>query len=132
MDKLVLEELRTQKKEQTLKLIEAADVTRQIAEAAERGDHVAAQMLLGEREAPVRALSELEEQMRAYLLGLPEADAIRASDLLRGAEGETDEEKSLAEQTAQFRRLLETVVEMDKQLSLRLGGNRSFYKKFRE
>ena len=132
MEKLALEELRRRKKDQTVKLIEVADVTRQVAEAVERGDSVAAQMLLGEREAPVLALRELEEGIRAYVLEQSEPEAIRLNELLRGAEPAAEEEKPLAEQVTQFRRLLESVTAMDKQLSLRLGGNRSFYKKFRE
>ncbi|MBQ9648277.1 MAG: hypothetical protein IJV43_07965 [Oscillospiraceae bacterium] len=132
MGTFALEELHKRKKDQTVKLIEAADVTRQIAEAVERGDSVATQMLLSEREAPVFALRECEEQIRAYLLGLPEAEAIRMNELLKGGAPETEEEKPLAEQVAQFRRLLDSVTAMDKQLSLRLGGSRSFYNKFRE
>lgn len=132
MEKRELAELCDRRKVESVKLIEVADVTRQIAEAVERGDAVAAQMLLGERETPVRALRELEEGVRAYLLEQSEAEAIRLNELLRGAEAETEEEKPLVEQVTQFRRLLDSVTAMDKQLSLRLGGKQSFYKKFRE
>lgn len=131
MGKLELEELRKRKKDQTVKLIEVADVTRQIAEAVERGDMVAAQMMLGERDAPVKALREQEEGVRAYVLGRPEQEAIRLNELLNGGEPETPDEKELAEQVAQFRRILDSVLALDKQLSVRMGGNQSFYKKFR-
>lgn len=132
MGKLELEELRKRKKDETVKLIEVADVTRQVAEAVERNDAVAAQMLLNEREQPVRELSEMEEGVHAYVLEQPEAEAIRLNELLRGGEAETEEEKPLVEQVAQFRRLLGSVKSMDEQLSVRLGGNQSFYKKFRK
>ncbi len=131
MDKQKLDELCEKKKRQIVKLIEVADVTRQIAEAVERGDGVSAELLLGEREQPVRELSELEESVRASLPRLPEADAIRVNELLRGGEAETEEEKPLVDQVAQFRRILASVVALDQQVSLRLGGNQSFYKKFR-
>ena len=131
MGKLELEELCKRKKDQTIKLIEVADVTRRIAESVERGDPVAAQMLLGEREQPVRELSELEEGIRAYVLDRPEREAIRLEELLGGGEPETEDEKALAEQTAKFRRVLDSVLTLDKELSIRLGGNQSFYKKFR-
>ena len=131
MGKLELEELCKRKKDQTVKLIEVADVTRQIAEAVERGDSVAAQMLLGEREQPVRELRELEEGVRAYVLSRPEQEAIRLNELLGGGEPETGDEKALAEQVAQFSRILDSVLALDKQLSIRLGGNKSFYNKFR-
>ncbi|MBE7008657.1 MAG: hypothetical protein E7422_05930 [Ruminococcaceae bacterium] len=129
---LELEELRKRKKDEVVKLIEVADVTRQVAEAVERNDAVAAQMLLNEREQPVRALKEMEEELRAYIVEQPEAEAIRLNELMRGAEAETDEEKPLVEQVAQFRRLLASVQAMDEQLSVRMGGNQSYYKKFRK
>ena len=131
MGKLELEELCRRKKDQTIKLIEVADVTRRIAEAVDHGDPVAAQMLLGEREQPVRELGELEEGIRAYVLDRPEQEAIRMSELLGGGEAEAEDEKALADQVAQFRRILDSVLTLDKELSLRLGGNQSFYKKFR-
>lgn len=131
MGKLELEELCRRKKTQTIKLIEVADVTRQIAELVDRGDSVAAEMLLGERERPVRELAELEEGVRAYVLDRPEQEAIRMGELLGGGEAETEDEKALAEQVAQFRRILDSVLALDKELSIRLGGKQSFYKKFR-
>ncbi len=131
MGKLELEELRKRKKDQTLKLIEVADVTRQVAEAVERGDLVAAQMMLGERDEPVRGLRELEEGIRAYVLERPEQEAIRLNELLNGGDPETPDEKEFAEQVAQFRRILDSVLSLDKQLSVRMGGSQSFYKKFR-
>ena len=132
MGMLELEELRKRKKDEVVKLIEVADVTRQVAEAVERNDAVAAQMLLNEREQPVRALKEMKEELRAYIVEQPEAEAIRLNELMRGAEAETDEEKPLVEQVAQFRRLLASVQAMDEQLSVRMGGNQSYYKKFRK
>ena len=131
MGKLELEELRKRKKDQTVKLIEVADVTRRIAESVDHGDPVAAEMLLAEREQPVRELRELEEGVRAYVLDRSEQEAIRLNELLGGGEAETEDEKALAEQVAQFRRILDSVLALDKELSIRLGGGKSFYKKFR-
>ena len=127
-----LEDLLKRRKNEIVKLREITEITRQIAEAVERRDALAIEMLLGEREQPVRELQELEEGIRAYLLGLSETDAIRLNELLHGTEAAAEEEQPLAEVTAQFRRMLSTVADADKKLSLRLGGNRSFYKKFRE
>ena len=132
MAKIALEELCKRKKAQTVKLVEIADVTRQIAEAVERRDEVSVRLLLDEREQPIRQLYETEESIRAYLLTLPEAEARRVNELLHGAEPGTEEEKPLAEYAAQYRRMLESVTALDKQVSLRLGGSQSFYKKFRE
>ena len=124
-------ELQRRKLEQCRKLTEIMEVTRQIADAAGRNDEVAMQMLLAERERPVRELYELHEGIEGYLPELPEETAIRLSELLHGAEPETAEEKALVEQASRFRRQLEKLVDMDEQLSVRMGGKRSFYKIFR-
>lgn len=130
MGKRELDELCVRKKKQIIKLIEVAEVTRRIAEAVERRDELSAQMLLDEREAPVRALQETEEEIRAYLAELPESDAARLAELLHGKAAEAEEEKTLAEEVGRFYRLLESVTAMDRQLSIRMGGKRSFYQQY--
>ena len=125
-----LKTLCAQKRIQMLRLREASELTRQIADAADRRDELAIEMLLGEREAPLRTAYETEMQIREELEKLPESEAIRLDALLRGADAETEEETELVNQVAQYRRLVGTIIEMDKRLSLRLGGKGSFYEKF--
>ncbi len=125
-----LKTLCAQKRVQLLRLREVSELTRQIAEAADRRDELAMDMLLGEREAPLRTAYEIETQIREGLEKLPAAEAIRFNALLRGAEAETEREAELANQVAQYRRLVSAIVEADKRLSLRLGGKSSFYEKF--
>ena len=125
-----LKTLCAQKRTQMLRLREASELTRQIAEAADRRDELAIEMLLGERETPLRSAYETEMQIREELEKLPESEAIRLDALLRGASAETEEEAELADQVAQYRRLIGALIEMDKRLSLRLGGKGSFYEKF--
>ena len=67
-----------------------------------------------------------------YLLQMPEADAIRANELLTGTENGQGMESALSNQVAQNRRLLDRIIRLDKFISQRLGGNRSFYATFRE
>ena len=62
---------------------------------------------------------------------LPEDDAIRAREILEGGEQQGPEESALCGQVLQNRRLLERCRTLDKQLSMRMGGPRSFYTKFR-
>ena len=125
-----LKTLCAQKRTQMLRLHEVNELTRQIAEAADRRDELAIEILLSEREAPLRAAYETEAQIREGLESLPEAEAARLDALLRGADAETEEETELADQAAQYRRLVGTIIETDKRLSLRLGGKGSFYEKF--
>ena len=131
MGQIELEELFKRKKLQTIRLLEVAETTRRMSEAMGRRDDVSVRMLLGERELPIRQLQEIEEGINEYILTLPEDEAIRYTELLRGAAPATDEEKLLTDQVMQYLRALESTVEQDKQLSVRLGGKRSFYQKFK-
>ena len=131
MDLHTLEELWRRKRAQTIRLMEVSDLTRQILVAAEHRDQVSVSMLLSMREEPVKRVGEIDAECRAYLRTLPQEDAIRAAELLNGGAPATPDEIRLYEQLGQYRRLLESVVEMDRRLSLRMGGQHSFYKKFR-
>lgn len=131
MDSHNLDELWRRKKLQTVRLMEVNDLTRQLLQAAERRDQVSVSMILAMREDPVQRLREMETALQAYVNSLPREDAIRAAELLNGAEASDADETRLCEQIAQYRRLLESTLEMDRRLSIRMGGNRSFYKMFR-
>ena len=131
MERADLEELCQRRRVQMLRLMEVADLTAQLAQALDRRDQVSVTLLLSMREEPLRLLEEMERDLRAHLLDLPRQDAIRANELLQGAQAETEEEEALCEQTARYRRLLESVAAQDRQLSLRIGGARSFYRTFR-
>ena len=131
MDTPTLEELWRRKKAQTIRLMEVADLTRQILAAAERRDQVSVDMLLSMRADPVQRLTEQEAGLQRFLESLPRPDAIRAAELLKGAPPGNPGEAQLSEQVGQYRRLLESTIEMDRRLSIRIGGERSFYKKFR-
>lgn len=131
MDIPTLDDLWRRKKAQTIRLMEVADLTRQILVAAERRDQVSVDMLLSMRADPVQRLTEVEAGLQRFVESLPQSDAIRAAELLKGASPGTPDEVQLSEQVGQYRRLLESTVEMDRRLSIRIGGERSFYKKFR-
>jgi len=132
MEQSSLNELRERRRRQLLRLIEATDLTRELTQAANRNDQVSVKMLLSMRREPLLALSEMEDGLRAYVLQLPQEDAIRASELLQGSEPRSEAERPLAEQVALYQRHLAAAQELDRQLSLRLSGKHSFYKKFRE
>ena len=131
MDRLTLEELWRRKKSQTIRLMEVADLTRQILIAAERRDQISVTMLLSMREDPIKRTVEIETAVREYVASLPQEDAIRAAELLKGEPPVVADEIPLYEQVGQYRRLLESTLEMDKRLSIRMGGDRSFYRMFR-
>ena len=132
MERRALDELCVRKRRQLTELTEVSELTHQLTEALDRKDQVSVQMLLNMREAPIRSMAEIDRGIRDYLLTLPEEEAIRYTALLEGEEPETKEESAFCEAVDRFLDLLERVIEEDRRISLRMGGNRSFYKTFRE
>ncbi len=132
MEQSELDELWQRKRLQTIRLMEVSDLTRQLLQALDRRDETSVRILLSMREEPVRRLLEIDNSLRKHLLTLPRESAIRARDMLNGSPPETEEERRLCDQTAQYRKLLEATLEMDRRASLRMGGKRSFYTMFRE
>lgn len=122
-----LAELSRRKREQLGLLDEASDLTKQLAEAIDRKDQVSVQMVLEMRDGPIRAMREIEDGIEAFLPELPEEDARRCHALIHGAAAQSPEEEPLAALAARFRSRLESVLELDEKLSVRLGGNKSFY-----
>lgn len=131
MDIRVLEELLLKERLLYVKLSEFEDLTRQLGEALDRRDEVSVQMLLNMRGEPANQLQEADQQLRQRLMELPEDDAIRAREILEGGEQQSPEEAALCGQVKQNRRLLQRCREIDKKISVRMGGNRSFYNKYR-
>ncbi len=131
MESRELQNLCDWKRRQAKCLLEIGQLTDQLADALGRRDQVSVDMLLAMRQEPIGKAQELDEGIKSYLLTLSEEDAIRCSELLGGGEGETPEEKTLAKVSAQNRRTLERIREVDRRISLQVGGRRSFYESYR-
>jgi len=110
-------------------LSEVMDLSKQMGEALDRGDEVSMQMLLALRGEPILHLQEVDQTARNRRESLTTQDRQRLKELLDGAEPQDRGEALLTEQSGKARRLLERVVELDKQLSLRMSGKDSFYNK---
>jgi len=132
MEQRDLDALLTWKKQQFVKLDEVLTATQQLAQSLERNDPVSVNMWVAMREEPIQQAQELQTRIGDYLHKMPREDAIRANELLSGAEPGHDRETALCEQTARNRRLLDRIVELDKFVSHRLAGSHSFYKTYRE
>ena len=126
-----LQELQRRRQRQLLRLNEVLDLTTQLAQGIDRTDQISVQMLISMRQEPIMELQEMEEGIRSYVLTLPEADAIRCHELLQGGAPLLPSEEAFCAQNTQYRRILESVISLDKRLSLKLGGRSSFYNSFR-
>ncbi len=127
-----LDDMRNRRKLQTLRLMEVIDLTKQLITAVERRDQVSVNMLLTMRQEPVSQLSELEEGVKRRLSELPQQDAIRMNELLKNAPPDAPSEENFCEQQSQYKRLLSNALDLDRRLSLKLGGRKSFYNTFRD
>lgn len=109
-------------------LNEVMDVSRQMAEAMDRDDQVAIQMLVSMREEPIRRLRQARQALEEQRDALEPETAQRLSQLLNGEAAETEAEAPLAAQVGANRRLLEQVLELDRVLNRKLTREESIYK----
>lgn len=108
-------------------LNEALELTRQIAEAADRNDEIAAQMLVSMRQEPTDKLVMVQQALEQQRQALPEDDGARLTALLKGAEARGPEEAPLVNQVGQNRRVLKQLVDLDRAVSRKLAGEKSIY-----
>lgn len=108
-------------------LNEALDLTRQLAEAADRDDQVTVQMLVSMRQEPTDKLARAHQALEQQRQALPEADAFRLAELLKGAEAETEAEAPLAGQVGVNRRVLKQLVDLDQVVNRKLAREKSIY-----
>lgn len=128
MDASVLMDAHVQTKRIYNLLGEVMDISRQLAEAIDRDDHVTIQMLVAMREEPVKKLQLCQRALKEQGEALPPEKAERLSRLLNGAAAENEAEGPLAAQVGSNRRLLEQVLELDKILNRKLTREKSVYK----
>lgn len=108
-------------------LNEVMDVSRQMAEAMDRDDQVAIQMLVSMREEPVHRLRQARRALEEQRDALEPEEALRLTQLLNGEEAKTEAEAPLAAQIGANRRLLEQVLELDRVLNRKLTREKSIY-----
>lgn len=108
-------------------LNEVFDLSQQLAEAADRGDPVAVQMLVGMRQEPINLIDEANRGLKRQLESLPEEDSARLKALLDGAAPLGGEEERLCAQVAVNQKLLKKTVELDRRISGKIAGGSSVY-----
>lgn len=109
-------------------LNEVMEISRQMAEAIDRNDQVAIQMLVSMREEPVHKLRQARQALREQRDALEPETARRLSRLLNGEAAETEAEAPLSAQVGTNRRLLEQILELDRVLNRKLTREQSIYK----
>lgn len=127
METLALQQAHVQEKRMYTLLNETLDLSKQLAEAVDRGDQVATRMSLSMRGEPLEKLRQVRRALEVQRDALEPEDAARLAALLNGAAAEREEEKALTEQVALNRRLLERVLALDEAINRKLGRGQSIY-----
>ena len=127
MEALTLLDAHVQAKRIYSLLNEVMDISRQMAEAVDRDDQVAIQMLVSMREEPVHKLRQARRALKEQRDALEPESALRLSQLLNGEGAETEAEAPLAAQIGANRRLLEQLLELDRVLNRKLTREKSIY-----
>lgn len=128
MDESTLLDAQVQTKRIYSLLNEVMELSRQMAEAVDRDDQVAIQMLVSMREEPVRKLRQARQALEEQRDALEPETARRLSRLLNGEAAETEAEAPLAAQVGTNRRLLEQLLDLDRVLNRKLTREESIYK----
>ena len=128
MEALTLLDAHVQAKRIYSLLNEVMDISRQMAEAVDRDDQVAIQMLVSMREEPVHKLRQARRALKEQRDALGPESALRLSQLLNGEGAETEAEAPLAAQIGANRRLLEQLLELDRVLNRKVTREESIYK----
>ena len=128
MEALTLLDAHVQAKRIYSLLNEVMDISRQMAEAVDRDDQVAIQMLVSMREEPVHKLRQARRALKEQRDALEPKSALRLSQLLNGEGAETEAEAPLAAQIGANRRLLEQLLELDRVLNRKVTREESIYK----
>ena len=109
-------------------LTAALDLTRQLADAVDRDDHIAAQMLVSMRKEPTDKLAQAKQALDQQRQSLPPSAAVRLSAILRGEAAESAEEAPLTAQIGVNQRVLKQLVELDQVVNRKLAREKSIYK----
>ena len=111
-------------------LTEVMELTQDLSDAVERQDQVTVQMFLSMRQEPINQLKEYRSLQRKRCASLPEEESAALWKVLtgKGADG-TGQLQDLEKVVGQNQSLLERIQQADRQVSVSLGGKKSFYSK---
>lgn len=128
MEQRVLMDALVQAKRVGNLLDEVLDLSRQMAEAVDRGDEVVIKMLLAMRAEPIRKLKQADQTLRSQRASLLQEDGERLAGLLNGTlQSESREEELLLNQGASNRRLHQQVMELERILNKKIAREKSIY-----
>lgn len=110
-------------------LSEVLDYSQQLGQCMDRNDEVSFRMILSEREGPILKLEEIKHQIKEKVTALSTEDAEIVRRCLSGKGFEDPKQEALMKQALSTKALLAKVLEFDKRINQRVGGEQSMYHK---
>jgi len=129
MEELILRKAQILAKKLYVYLAEIQDVSRQLAEALDRNDQVTAQLLIGMRSEPINGAQQTRQALGALRDGLQPREALRLTELLNGAEPNSEQEQTLSAQLKRNEQLLRQVIALDEVVNRKVARDKSIYQK---
>lgn len=127
MDEQVLKVAMSAEQKMYTALSEVMELTEELANAFQRQDQVAVQMFLGMRQEPIDRLESCKAMLERQCLQLPPGQRQTLRGILQG-EIPPPQAQTLGDLVQKNKRLLDRILEVDRRLNLRIGGEHSFYR----
>ena len=117
-------------KKMYLALTEVEELTDELSQATQRRDQVSVRMFLSLRQEQIDQLTEYKALLRKQCDQLSPEDGALLGQILNNSQPPLcDGAEDLVRQVERNRVLLERILQVDRQVSRRLGGADSFYEK---
>ena len=132
-ENIIAAALATERKRYTT-LTEVMELTKELSDAFQRQDQVSVRLFLSMRQEPINQLREYRAIQRKRCAALPDEEGEVLWKVLTGqGSGDGSEQLQVLEKlVGQNRNLLERVQEADRQVSMKLGGIKSYYARRKE
>ena len=127
MDEQVLKVAMSAEQKMYTALSEVMELTGELADAFQRQDQVSVQMFLGMRQEPIDRLESCKAMLERQCLQLPPEQRQILRGILQG-QAPPPQAQALGELVQKNKRLLDRILEVDRRLNLRIGGEHSFYR----
>ena len=132
-ENIIAAALATERKRYTT-LTEVMELTKELSDAFQRQDQVSVRLFLSMRQEPINQLREYRVIQRKRCAALPDEEGEVLWKVLTGqGSGDGSEQlQALEKLVGQNRNLLDRVQEADRQVSMKLGGKKSYYARRKE
>ena len=129
MDEKVIAAILATERKYSAALSEVMELTEELDDALQRQDQVAVRMFLSMRQEPINQLREYRGLQRKRCAAMPDQEGEALWQVLTGErEGEGSPQFQPLERLAgQNKKLLERIQQKDRQISVKMGGKKSFY-----